>query len=408
MGTLDTVLQMRQRQNEQTNRSIEDGIGIIGNEVMRQEGLNRQEAELNRPVAQPVSDFLNMMHEKVRAGKVPGKLGATLVKLVQAGQMDPSQALAQADGLSGGTPAPQQGMNPLTSGVSPINGGKPINTSVPVREPQMGMDGSFRIPPAAPPPTTSAISAYGRTGTPANMYPEASNMQPVAPQVDAVSTPPPPPTNTRISQTTPALPPPQGAHQWSVRDVNDLRAAGGFPQERGKSEMDYMMELIKEQGRGNRNTENVTSKEGIAGDKVAADKQKLDATVKNWDANRQQAWAIAMSKLDALHAIASGKGGTKRDETLLKDARAAINRLRNDDTNLRVSLGALAQDPSVMQQITDNQELITAAEERLVEAEERVKSRLGETTGSSTETTKTPGASPAASPDAFLKALRGQ
>lgn len=398
MAILDQLVQNAQRDREnsatRTQHNVDQSLGLlqsgmnaIGARQDASQERERQQAELNRPVAAPVSNLLNALHAKMQQGSISGTTAATLMKLVKAGKITEEQATAQLDGI-GGSPessgVPDQ-VNPATSalsGVPPVNAGRPLNTSIQVREPGGAVapinSGAPQQQLSMPPPPVgmtqgspeSVRSAYGTSGVPSNMY--ASAPQAAASRV-------PPPMSMGDMQTPSPVPPPQSSnHQWTVRDVNDLRNAGGFPQERGKSEMDYMLELLKEQGRGTRNTETVEGRQGIADDKLNFEKKKLGVLTDKWQGDRDAAMERLILSLKNIREVSFGRGSKDRLKQLLTDARSNLNKLRDNDTRLRNGLPAMLNDPSIKAKLYDSEQEIKEAETELETARTRVETAIGE------------------------------
>lgn len=386
-------------------------------EKLAGEDRARKETELNRPVAQPVQDLLNQLSGKLKSGAMTGAYAAKLWKLVQSGKLtqDQAQLMLQDDGAQTPPAAQPAAQPPMEASPAPAPTQAPPLTGPEVQEPVLT---ASAFTPMKSPPRDYTVPApihdrYGPNDTVSRSVEAPPVAPPQAPPAQAVAAPMLPPQAPAVppltAQQMPAEPP-APTHKWTVRDTNDLNAAGGYPRPKEKSETEMMLELIKEKGRTDRNLDNNTTKTNIAGDKIAADEQKLKAHVTRWNADRQNLWAIAMAKLEAMQTHRTGQADAKRDVEVMKAAEKALNELRKNDTKLRTSINSLAKDPSTLQEIYDNEDRIREYEKAYLEAKAAVDARAQgskSTSATSSVTTTTPQTKPAPSVDEFLNNLRG-
>lgn len=358
----------------------------------------RQETELNRPVAAPVQDLLNSLREKVSSAGMPGAYAAKLYKLFQAGQLTQEQVLGilqETGGESAATqvppppPGPVQGP-PVSPPGMPV-GGPPLSGPPVTAPPSIN---AMNAAPMQSPAIPDKVPAMPSDATRQRFLDNAPGVQQAPPPVTPVQQPP---VSAAPRQTQTAPPPvtTQQPHKWTNRDVKDLNNAGGYSRPKEKSELEIAVELLKNQTKRDIASDNNQVKVEVTDAKIQQDKKKLAAQVDSWEKNRNNAWAIAMAQINALKTQKEGSSDAKRDETLLKDARSGLKTLRDNDTKLRVSLGALISGPAgakVRDQIRANEDLIAKAEAELKVAEERVKVRDGQKPASTTSSTteKTP------------------
>ncbi len=360
------------------------------------EGRARAEAELNRPVEQPVNDLLNAMQAKLaQPGVAPGtgNILSTLWKMVQSGQITEQQAQERMDDIIAGagatTPPPMAGGPPMP----------PMGT--PVQEPGGAVAAPQMHAPIAPAP------------------PQAPQPMPVPQSPPPMNAPAPMPAQPAQASAPALTPPPANPtkpYQWTQRGVKQLNDAGGFPKNKDMSEMQVALELIKTQQRNNQVATTVAGKNGVEANKLTFKEKELAAKVKNWEANRTNAWAIANARIKAMESISSGKGEAKRDVDLLKEAAAELRKRIDANTELRKSLGALDSNKGnpVHQQLAKDDELIKQATDRVRQMRQLVEARggvvdLGQIDGPEfhTETSSTPVNKPAPTVDAFLQNIRG-
>lgn len=139
-----------------------------------------------------------------------------------------------------------------------------------------------------------------------------------------------------------------GAMPQSPQTAGDMQALaqfGGMMRPRGKTQEELMMELLKEQGRNNRNTQNVGSRENIAGGKLAVQDNQYNQTLQFKVADLQQRWQEALLRADtAMRAVSSRTGSSER----IQAARIAAGR---EASNLRTMAMTFMTDPYLMQDV---------------------------------------------------------
>jgi len=407
--------QERNQANQQANQGWENSLNYfqntlsdVGNKLYAREQAGeeraRQDKELNRQVSDPLNDFLNHTMSKVQSGQLDGTTGARLAKLVQNGNVSVEDAtthlnsLDSANGIGGAiTPPPSGGVaagpeikEPTDPQYQQISPGTPVVNGL--RAPRTSNPG---LSESLPPPAGKLPTNLPMPGPPVGMTqqaPQGLAPQGLAPQIAA-------PKPQVVAQAPTSPPPP--AHRWTVRDLNDLHAAGGIPQQSKKTEADYMMEVLKEQGRNNRNENTVTGQGDINDAKIKQRATEMSQKMDNWSANRKQHWDEVQARLEALQKSRASGADAKRDEALMKEVAGTLAKRRDENTRLRTSLGSLAKDPNVLQQIEQDDQDIAQLEQRLADMRAQVQSRVPTTVTpptTSTQSSSGPVLPPAAVP----------
>jgi hypothetical protein len=388
---LDTIsrhvepIQRRNEERDYQQKMVGEERAFQANQATKSAAI--KESQGNRPVGQPVNALLNILSGKIRERKLSGTMAAKLYKLVQTGQLSEEDAQAFLEQGSSSDPQSAMPADEQQRGPPPpsFNGAPPLPTQTEVVLPQNAQS----LAAGTPMPNQQARPGIGSSQPPPMPPPPPGMVQkPVAPPIEQMG--PPPPVN----------------YQWTERDLS-------------RSELDYLLDLYKEQGRNARTEATTSSRETVADKRVNQDQRKLETQKAKWDKDREQQWGIAMARLDQALHVSGSKGSTARDVQLLKDARAALQNLRNNDSKLRTSLPALAKDPGVAAELQANEQRIKDAEAKIKEAETRVKARMGEGTSktpiqgedvSFTMSERKPAAAPVPAPSAksYVDKLRGR
>jgi len=360
MSVLDTLLRLQYQRESDSDQSINRGLGAIGGEVLRQEGIARGEAEKNRPLSDPMQRFMRAVIE----GRMKGRQAATAAKMVQSGMLPPDFDI-DGDGVPD-SPSPQMEQEPggaFKHGAPPGMPGAPGYQASPMSAP---VQGPVNMPPARQP-----------------MSAAATNMpQPVA--IDP-------------------------NYQFTARDLGDAGTIASLaPKEFSDNPEDRMARLLAslavKQSEGSANRE---SKEGMHADRLGFAEKKLGGMREEMEANRQNALKIAGMRLKQSDINSIRSNGTAEDLKLLTLLTNAQSKLNSNLATLATSMNSMADDPNTLRTIGRLEGEIESGKSEVEQLYKQVMQRVKSkpTAPNTSQTTGSTG--PAPSANDLLKRMRG-
>ena len=367
MSVIDTLLRLQYQRQADDDQSMNRGFGLVQGEALRQDGLNRAEAEKKRPLSDPMQKFMRHVME----GRMTGRQAGIAAKMMKAGMLpedfDPAEPSPQMEqgptgGFKYGAPPGMPGAPGYQEqGSTPVQG--PVNMP-PMREPSQG----FATQPAQP---------------------------------------------RGMSQLDPS-------YKFTAQDLSDAGGiAGLMPKEFADSpeaKMMRLLELYKQKGKlqdddqefkGGEGDKNRGQKQGQHEDRTAIAREKITTMKEEGEKARQNALTIAAMKISQSERNSLRTHGTAEDIKLLTILERKQANLSNNAAKLATSINSMGEDPNTQAELARIRAEIARDEEDVQDLFEQVKSRVKTkpiSEGTSTTSGKT---GPAPSAQDLLKKVRG-
>ncbi len=406
------LIQLERQGQQDDLGTFERGVrglsGGVASHIAQSRQMQQQHAERNRPLAAPLQKFMNA----AMSGRMSPRQAGMLAKMVQSGMMSEEQAdavLAGAGGM-GGQAQPQMPEGP---GNSPI----PTNISLGGLTPKDGPAPPLSGPEVKAPPDMAAIDAASapmKSPMPAynvgKTIHERVGLGGVAspgvehrfqqPQTAAPVSGGGMGLQAQAPQMQPQSEPESFNHTWTAQDLHDAQGAmSAFPQrEPRKSEADYMLELVKEQGRNSR-TGLVEQGKGERLGRVEQMKLKLqerqfmDNVRKDEEAMKRVLAGLEQSNTNSVRA-----SGTAEYLKYLDTQERALQALETNQTRLLDSENLFFDRPELLNELEKNEAMLTEARAKLEELRVQAKTRAmgpDKKNVSATSTEKRPSRGPA-------------